>query len=176
MFSRHNRVMGLLYLTVDALLALASFGLAYEIRLHYATPSPLYPVSHYLWILPLSVGLWVSVGIVTGIYREIREEELRRAFFDPFKVAFIATTLLLAFLSALKFEYISRLLIALYAGMDVGAMIAFRLVGRWLSEPLRRAFAGIRYFLLVGSAPEALEIAQVIEANESRGMRLFALV
>ena len=176
MFSRHNRVMGLLYLTVDALLALASFGLAYGIRLHYVTPRPLFPLSYYFWILPLSVGLWVGVGIVTGLYREIREEELRRAFLDPLKVAFIATTLLLAFISALKFEYISRLLIALYAGLDLAAMVLFRLVGRWVSEPLRRAFAGIRHFLLVGSTPEAHEIAHVIEANESRGMRLFALV
>lgn len=176
MFSRHNRIIGLIYLAVDATLALASFGLAYWIRLHGVSPRPLYQLSNYFWIVPLCTGLWVGVGIVLGVYREIREEELRRAFLDPIKIGFIATTLLFAFTYAIKLEYISRLLLGLYATLDLVAMVLFRLAGRWLSEPLRRALAGLRHFLLVGDTPEAREIARMIEANESRGMRLFALV
>src|SRR5690348_12820265 len=176
MFSRHNRVIGLFYLAVDALLAFASFGLAYWIRLHGVSPRPLYEVSNYFWIIPLCPGLWIAVSIVLGVYREIREEDLSRAFIDPIKVGLIATTLLFAFTSALKLEYISRLLLVLYAALDLGAMISFRLAGRWFSDPLRRAFAGLRYFLLVGETREARDIAKLIEANESRGMRLFAFV
>lgn len=177
MFSRHNRVIGLFYLVVDAILALASFGGAYWIRLHgIISPRPLYPLSNYIWIVPLCIGVWVGVGIVLGAYREIREEELRRAFLDPARIGFIATTLLFAFTYALKLEYISRLLLGLYAALDLAAMVMFRLAGRWFSEPLRRTFAGLRHFLLVGDTREAREIAQLIEANESRGMRLFALV
>jgi exopolysaccharide biosynthesis polyprenyl glycosylphosphotransferase len=176
MVSRHNRVIGLFYLAADGLLAVASFALAHWIRSYLVTPRPLYPLSYYLWIVPLAIGLWMSVGIMAGIYHEIREEELRRAFADPIKVGFIATTLLFAFTSALKLIYISRLLLGFYAAIDLVAMIAFRLLGRRLSEPLRQTFAGLHYFLLVGSTPEALEIAHIIETNERRGMRLFALV
>ena len=176
MFSRHNRVMGLVYLAADTLLAAASFALAQWIRSYLVTPRPLYPLFHYLWIIPLAIGLWITVGIMAGIYREIREEELSRAFADPIKVVFIATTLLFAFTYALKLEYISRLLLGFYAAFDLGAMIIFRLIARRLSEPLRRTFAGLHYFLLVGSTPEALAIAHFIEANERRGMRLFGLV
>jgi exopolysaccharide biosynthesis polyprenyl glycosylphosphotransferase len=176
MFSRHNRIIGLFYLAIDALLALASFGLAYWIRLNAVSPRPLYQLSNYFWIVPLCAGLWVGVGIVLGIYREIREDELRRAFLDPIKIGFIATTLLFAITYALKLEYISRLLLVLYASFDLVAMFLFRLAGRWFSEPLRRAFAGLRHFLLVGDTREAGEIAQLIEANEGRGMRLFAMV
>jgi len=176
MFSRHNRIIGLIYLAVDAVLAFASFGLAYWIRLHGVSPRPLYQVSHYIWIVPLCPGLWISVSIVLGVYREIREEVLSRAFLDPVKIGFIATTLLFAFTYALKLEYISRLLLVLYAALDLIAMIVFRLAGRWFSDPLRRAVAGLRHFLLVGHTREAREIAKLIEANESRGMRLFAFV
>jgi exopolysaccharide biosynthesis polyprenyl glycosylphosphotransferase len=116
------------------------------------------------------------VSIVLGVYREIREEVLSRAFLDPVKIGFIATTLLFAFTYALKLEYISRLLLVLYAALDLIAMIVFRLAGRWFSDPLRRAVAGLRHFLLVGHTREAREIAKLIEANESRGMRLFAFV
>ncbi len=173
MFSRHNRMIGALYLLADAVLAFASFGLAHWIRSRVVAPRPLYPLSNYLWIVPLAVGLWMGVGLAAGIYREIREEDLRRAFADPAKVGLIATTLLFAVTFAFKLEYISRLLLGFYVVLNLGAMVVFRLLARRLGGPLRRAFGGFRHFLVVGNTPQAVEIARTIEANESRGMRLF---
>ena len=43
MFSRYNRIVGLLYLLADALLALTSFGLAYLLRSSASTPRPPLP-------------------------------------------------------------------------------------------------------------------------------------
>ena len=176
MFARHNRMMGGLYLLADLLLALGSFWLAHEIRSRLITPRPLYPLSHYPWIVPLAVGMWMAVGLVAGIYREVREEELRRAFADPLEVGLISTTLLFALTFAFKLEIISRLLLGLYAALDLAAMIGFRLVARRFAGPLRRSVAGMRSFLLVGDAPEVAEIARAIEAHESHGMRLFGFV
>jgi exopolysaccharide biosynthesis polyprenyl glycosylphosphotransferase len=176
MFARHNRMIGALYLVADVFLALASFWAAYEIRSHLVTPRPLYPLSLYPWIVPVALGIWVGVGLAAGIYREVREEELRRAFLDPLKVGLISTTLLFAVTFAFKLEIISRLLLGLYAAMDLVAMVVFRLVGRRWAGPLRRSVAGLRSFLLVGDAPEITEIARTIEANEPRGMRLFGFV
>ncbi len=175
MFSRHNRIIGALYLAVDVLLALASFGLAYRLRASIIVPRPLYPLSYYSGIVALAVGLWAAVGLVTGIYREIREEELGRAFRDPVQVAVLSTTLLFAITYALKLEYISRLLLGFYALFDLMLMTAWRLVGRALSGSLRRRL-GLRHFLLIGATPEAIEIARLIESNENRGIRLFGFV
>src|SRR5579863_9842036 len=172
MFSRHNRMIGALYMLADGALALASFWLAHWVRAHLAGLRPLYPAVYYLWIVPLLVALWVGAGLATGVYREIREEELRRAFLDPLKVGVIATTLLFALDFALKQEYISRLLLGFFALADLGAMILFRLVARRLAEPLRRRFSSFRNFLLVGATPEAMEIARTIERNHNRGMTL----
>lgn len=172
MFSRHNRIIGLLYLLADALSALASFALAYHVRSDFITPRPLYPLSNYLWFVPLIVGLWTTVGLAAGVYREIHEEELSRAFRDPLKVGLLSTTLLFALTYAFKLEYISRLLLGLYAAFDLVAMVAFRLAARWLGGPLRKSLAELRHFLLVGTSPEALEVARLIEANEDRGTRL----
>lgn len=173
MFSRHNRIIGVLYLLADALVALASFALAHWARSNLIAPRPLYPLSNYFWIVPLVVGLWVTVGLASGIYGEIREEELVRAFRDPVKVTLLSTMLLFALTFAFKLEYISRLLLGFYAAFDLVGMIAFRLVARRLGDPLRKRLAGLRHFLLVGTTREALEIARLIEANENRGMRLF---
>jgi exopolysaccharide biosynthesis polyprenyl glycosylphosphotransferase len=176
MFARHNRMIGVLYLFADLLLALVSFWVAYAVRARLASLRPLYPVSFYPGIIPLAAGIWIGVGVAAGIYREIREEELRRAFAEPLKVGLISTTLLFALTFAFIFEIISRLLLGIYAALDLVAMTSFRLAARRYAGPLRRAVAGFRNFLLVGDAPEIDEIARTLEAHESRGVRLFGFV
>lgn len=173
MFARRNRMRGALYALADVLLALASFALAHWLRSHLVTPRPFYPVSHYAWVIPLAVGILIVVGLVLGIYRETHEETLSRAFRDPLKASFISTALLFAVTFAIKFEFISRLLLGFYAVIDLVAMILFRLLAPLIAGPMRRTFAGFQTFLLVGNTPEALEIARTIEANEGRGMRVF---
>lgn len=167
-------MIGVLYLVADALLALGSFSLAHWLRRAVITPQPLYPLANYLWIVPVAIALWLAIGLMTGIYREIQEEKLLRAFWDPFKVAFFGTVLLFAFTFAFKLEFISRLLLGFYVLIDFFAMLAFRLIARNLGDPLRRVFGGYREFLVAGSGPQVAEIARAIEANEKRGMRLFA--
>src|ERR1043166_5893101 len=104
MFARHNRMISVLYVVMDALLALASFGAAHAARAHLPGLRGLYPAVYFLWIVPVVVMIWTGAGLALGIYREIREEDLRRAFLDPLKVAFISTILLFALISAFKAE------------------------------------------------------------------------
>jgi exopolysaccharide biosynthesis polyprenyl glycosylphosphotransferase len=169
-------MIGAFYLCVDTLLALTSFWAALEVRSYVVIPRPLYSVSNYAWIVPLCIGVWTVVSLLAGIYREIKEEELRRAFVDPLKVGFISTLLLFAATFAIKFQYVSRLLLVLYAATDLVAMTLFRLVARRFAGPLRRSLAGVRNFLLVGGGPEVIEVARTLEANESRGMRILGFV
>ena len=170
MFARHNRMIGLLYMLADALLALASFWAAQAIRARLPGVRPFFPAYDYLWIVPVAVALCITVGAVTGVYRDIREEDLRRAFTDPLKVAAISATALFAITFAFRFAYISRLLLALYTATDLAAMVLLRLVVRHLGGALRRSVGGYRHFLLVGNTPEAMEIARTIEAHEAHGM------
>jgi exopolysaccharide biosynthesis polyprenyl glycosylphosphotransferase len=176
MFARHNRLIGLLYLFADFLLVLASLGLAEVLRIQFPGVRQFFPIANYPWIVPLIVVLWIGVGLVAGIYREINEENLRRSFADPLKVAFAATVFLFAALSVVKFQYISRLLLGIYALIDLLMMICFRLAARAFAAPLRRSVSGLRNFLLVGGGLEMGEIARTLEANESRGMRLFGFI
>jgi exopolysaccharide biosynthesis polyprenyl glycosylphosphotransferase len=176
MFARHNRLVGLLYLFADFVLVLASFGLAHVLRSHLPAARHFFPISNYPWIVPLIIALWIGAGLAAGIYREVQEENLRRVFTDPFKVGLAATILLFAVISLVKFQYISRLLLGIYALIDFLMMICFRLVARAFATPLRRSVAGLRTFLLVGEGPEMADIAHTLEVNESRGMRLLGFV
>ncbi|MDE3179080.1 MAG: sugar transferase [Acidobacteriota bacterium] len=170
MFSRHNRMMGVLHALADALLALSSFWIAYWIRANLESLRLLYPVYFYLWIVPVVVVLWIGTGWVAGVYRDVHDGELRRAFLDPLKVFFFASLLLFAFTSVFKVEFISRALLGLYAAIDLLLMVAFRLAA--YRQNLGGALAGFRNFLLVGEINEVIPLAKEIEANESRGMRL----
>jgi exopolysaccharide biosynthesis polyprenyl glycosylphosphotransferase len=176
MFARHNRLIGIFFLVVDVLLALASFEVAIVIRSHLHEARPFYPLSNYPWFIPLTVLLWVGVGLAMGIYREVREEDLRRAFADSVKIGVASTVILFALTFALQLEYISRLALGIYALVDLMLMIAFRLMAWQFAEPLRRSVGGFRNFLLVGDGPEVAEIAQTLEKYETRGMRLFGFV
>ncbi len=176
MFARHNRLMGIFYLFMDFLLVLASLGLALILRAHFPGARQFFPVANYRWIVPLVAAIWIGAGAAAGIYRDIREEDPRRAFADPLKVGLVATVLLFAVISVIKFEYISRLLLGIYALVDLFLMISFRLVARAFAAPLRRSVSGLRNFLLVGGGPEMADIARTLETNETRGMRLFGFI
>jgi exopolysaccharide biosynthesis polyprenyl glycosylphosphotransferase len=176
MFARHNRLIGRLFLLSDFLLALASFALAREIRAHLPGEQPLYPLSHYPGIVPLTVLLWLAVGLMAGIYREIEEKDLRRVFGDPLKVSLVSIIVLFAVVFALRLEIVSRLLLGIYAVIDFLLMVVSRLLAWRFGAPLRRSVSGFRNFLLVGDGPDAAEIARTLEANESRGLRLFGFV
>jgi exopolysaccharide biosynthesis polyprenyl glycosylphosphotransferase len=179
MFSRHSRMIAALYTFGDALLVLVSFWLAHYARAHFFPALRiLYPAQFYLWIVPVILLIWIGVGLAAGIYREVREEGWRSILWDPVKVSLLSTLILFAFISAVKVEYISRLMIGLFALTDLAVMILFRLVARQLSGTLRRTFGSVVNFLIVGCTPEALEIAREIEANEAPGLKLagFALV
>ncbi len=176
MFARHNRLMGVIFLFADVLLALASFGLAHEIRSHLASVRPLYPLSNYPWIIPLTV---VIVGRRRGGGRNLprgprggfaprfrgspqgrprlHHPPLRRNFRPEFGIHQPPA------LGNLRVD-------GFPADDDVPT-------GGWrFAAPLRRSVAGFRHFLLVGDGPEVAEIARTLEANETRGMRLFGFV
>jgi len=176
MFTRHSRVMGIYYAGADLLLALISFGLAYELRAHLASIRPLFPLVNYPSVVALAIALWMAMGALAGIYREVHEEDLRRVFLDPFKVGLGSIIVLFAVVFALNLYYVSRLLLGFYALFDFLLMIAFRLAARQFAAPLRRTVAGFRNYLIVGEGPEVTEIARTLEAHASYGVRLSGFV
>ncbi len=179
MFSRQNRMLAVLYLVGDGLLALASYWFAYSARAHFFPHLRLFWFEpFYAWIAPLVPIMWVGVGLASGIYREIIEEDWRFVLWDPLKVCAICSLILFALTFAVKAEHISRLLMILFVATDFAAMIVFRLLARRFGGALHNALGGARNFLVVGNTPEALDIAREIESNEGRGLKLagFAVI
>ncbi|HEY6290092.1 MAG TPA: sugar transferase [Terriglobia bacterium] len=182
MFSRQNRMIASLYMVGDAVLALASYWLAYSARAHFFPHlGEFWNTPFYTWIVPFIPLIWITVGLAAGIYRDILEEDWRFILWNPVKVCAICSLILFALTFALRALYISRLLMSLFAAADFAAMVLFRLLVRNFGGALRDTFGSVRHFLIVAGTPgvpEAFEIAREIESNQGRGLKLagFALV
>src|SRR5579885_1763906 len=111
MFSRHNQMMGVLYALADGVLAVVSFGLAHSLRLSLVSLRPLYSVSYYFWIFPFVVALWLATGWATGLYRDVEEQDWRRALGGTLEVGVSATVVLFAFIFAFNVEFFSQFLL-----------------------------------------------------------------
>jgi exopolysaccharide biosynthesis polyprenyl glycosylphosphotransferase len=173
MFSRQNRLIASFYVAGDAALALASYWFAYSARAHlFPHLRQFWVTPFYLWLILLIPVVWVTVGLSTGVYRDILEEDWRFVFWNPLKVCVICALVLFALTFAARALYISRLLMVLFVCTDLAAMILFRIVVRNFGGALRDTFGSKRSFLIVGRTAEAFEIAREIEAHRARGLEL----
>jgi exopolysaccharide biosynthesis polyprenyl glycosylphosphotransferase len=120
----------------------------------------------------LIVVIWLGVGWSAGLYGQPSEEDLRQTLKRVVNVEVLSTLLLFAFIFVFNFQHVSRILVAFYAVTDLVLMVLLRVAverfgARW---PLR--VAGRHHFLIVGSSPDAIDIACALEANERRGVEL----
>ena len=172
MFSSQNRLLRALYVVLDGLIAVASFWIAEGIRSHIPWLRGLFPVYNYIWIIPLILLIWLSVGWASGLYTQALERPPLQVVPLLIKISIFSTLLLFAATFAIQYHYLSRSLLCIFAVIDLLAMTGLRaLTARW-NEPLHHALGGFRHFLLVGDTPQATEIAAAIEANEDRGLKL----
>src|SRR5579863_8430945 len=161
------------YVAADAVLALASYWFAYSARAHFFPHLRQFWVTpFYIWMVPLVPVIWITVGLSSGVYRDILEEDWRFVFWNPIKVSAICTLVLFALTYAVRALYISRPLMVLLVATDFVAMVLFRLFVRNFGGTLRDTFGSKRNFLIVGRTAEALEIAREIESHRARGLEL----
>lgn len=172
MFSRQDRMIGVLYALAEAFLALASFLAAHTLRAHWHGLRPLYPAIYYLWIVPLIPAIWVGTAWALGSYRDPLYQDFRRVLAVTLKVGVTATILIFALIQILKVQHVSRLLLLLFGALQSLAVLLFRWMAHRAGNRLGMALTGTRHYLLVGDTAEAVKIAQTIEANAQRGMLL----
>ena len=172
MFSSENRMLRALYMALDGLIAVSSFWAAHEVRSHLPWLRGLFPAYNYIWIVPLILFIWIGVGWANGLYTRALEARLLRVVPLLIKISIFSTLLLFAATFAIRYKYLSRSLLVIFAVFDLAGMIGLRILAAKWSEPLHRATGGYRHFLLVGNTPQAVAIAASIESNVVRGVKL----
>ncbi len=125
-----------------------------------------------LFIIPL----WAILFKVFRLYQTQRIESLFREIWRVFKALFIGNLLLASFIFLLKYYYISRPLVLLFALINFILMSIERVVLRLSLRSIRRIGYNYRTILLAGTNEGARKVAQVIEKNKHWGWNIAGFV
>jgi exopolysaccharide biosynthesis polyprenyl glycosylphosphotransferase len=184
MFKRRSQFLGFACGLQDLVLTALAFPVAYWLRAHvlsnlagrWLEHAAIYPLRDY-W--PLLIGIlivWPVAGYVTGIYREVELRDRRQVALDVAKLVAVGLVALNAGLYLFKAVYVSRSFVLTIGAVDFVLLMAGRWfllsAGSWLRDKLER----YHYFLIVGTGPEAHQLAALIEEGEALGLRLIGFV
>lgn len=189
MLKERARALAALVFTTDLLLTSAGFLLAWWTRavlLPAWMPGrfpAFYPLREYLPLLPLVLGIWGTLFVLTGLYRSHRTVPLA----DEARVLLRVGGLGLVFFALAIYAFrlddrvvgsdeISRLFVALVGAWTTFLLIAEKLAVRTLSRYVRSRGLNYRTVLIVGSNPGAIEIADSIRSHRYWGFRILGFV
>jgi exopolysaccharide biosynthesis polyprenyl glycosylphosphotransferase len=177
MFTRRARLLWLLLVFSDLILAALSFEVAYLLRsampgmrLFFLTPGTL------AGLLLTAALLWAAVGFPLGVYRGPVSFDPARILRRTVSQTFWFALLLATAIYLLKLGDVSRVFIALFVFLNFVLQAGYRLMAHKMREVLLRGFASHRYYLIVGTGPSAIEVARLIERNKDHGDRVIGFV
>jgi len=139
----------------------------------YAT---LFPFSWYLNLLLAVVPIWSITLYLTGLYRDWRGQGRWKETWGIFKAVLISSLFLGFILFALKYQFVSRIFILLFALFDFFFVIAARTSIRTIILFSNRKIERFRMILIVGTEERALNLAQNIEKHKDLGLRILGFV
>ena len=156
-------------LVTDVLALLASFLLAYELRVLLNEPlgRDVAPVSHYLWLLAMILPVWLGLLAVHGAYG-VRWTVRSRGLLAV-GVSLPGLMLLMAGLFLVKESEVNRSVLALFAAVSaLGLWTERGLVHAWLRRADREEH-GARVALVVGTVERAKRVIAALHQYPEAG-------
>lgn len=153
---------------VDILVTTIAFGTAFWLR-DYLMPvsEPLHLYSH-LFIVPLILALVTGTLTYFGGYRSPYETSLVAYVWSVLRAIVVTFGVLLAMLFFLQIEYVSRMVIVVFATLEFGMLVCVRmLVAAMLKAQVKSGRKRYRV-LIVGSRSRARELVEAL-CNEMFG-------
>lgn len=177
MFSRRSKVLGLGLALSDLAVTAIAFELAYILRQHLPDLRLFYlERSVLVGVLASVLAIWWLVGASLGIYRRPELFDAARIARDTLRQALLSTAVLMGWLYLLKLGHVSRLFILLFVSLNTFLLLAYRLSARSLRRLRRQELGGMRYYVIVGTGRDGIEVARLIEANEDLGTQVLTFV
>ncbi len=191
MVRRFNRLLIVLFVISDAILAMAAFLLGYVIRFNSSlipVPKGQPPLEQYVAVLPFVAAAVPIAYYVQGIYRLRRG----RSRVDDFFAVFVGT-ILAAVLGVVSTLYVqayyvpdelkdrgafevSQLVWALFVLLNVGLTYGSRTLVREALERRWRAGVGLRRVLVVGAGELGRLVADKVLEHQELGFRVVGFV
>lgn len=177
MFSSQHRKARLLFEFSDLLLTIAAFYVAYEVRSQITSLENYFfiPSSEQVLLVLFCLVTAVAIGRWLDVYEKLDSGQPVSILRDAFAQAIYLTLALLVFQYLLRLD-LSRPFLGFFAIFSGVFFSLFRLLSGPLIGWIRKKFGALRYILIVGSGPRAMQLAQTIESANDRGLRIKGFV
>jgi exopolysaccharide biosynthesis polyprenyl glycosylphosphotransferase len=169
--------------TTDLLLTTLAFLLAWWLRSHLGPvllpslfPTELYPLARYLGLLPLVLAIWTLLLVTREAYTSRRTVALASEVWQVVQVVGGGTLMLAAAGWLLRLDFMSRPFLMLFAILNLGFLVAEKVVLRLAARRVRRRGYNYRVALIVGINPRAEEVATMIADRPHWGLKLAGFV
>lgn len=190
MLKERARLLGASIFALDLALVSLAFFLAYWCRAYWlpqllpnTLTTPFYPLSAYLPLLPLVLGIWAVLLLTSGCYRSHRTVPLIEEAWDILKVCSSGLALLALIIYAFRLDdrllagdAFSRLWVALVGLLACLLLLTEKLALRTLSRYVRARGYNYRTVLIVGTNVGALDLADSIRMHRYWGFRILGFV
>jgi exopolysaccharide biosynthesis polyprenyl glycosylphosphotransferase len=134
----------------DASATTLCFLAAYAFREASIGGSPALPLGAYLALLPVTIPLWLFMLTAFGAYRAPLESPMSRMAFSVAIAVTVALMHLVVFVFALKLQFVSRMVLFVFAILDIAVLVAMRGLLCWR----HRRYPGLRRRILVAGTGE----------------------
>ena len=178
MIQRKHRIATLLYASVESVITLLSFLAAYIVRasLHSEYFGQLFPFRDYIVLLVVVIILWSLLFALIRTRKPDFSEDWIEVIQEVALTVFAGTVLIAAAIFVLKFDFISRPFIAIFAVLNFALLSSFRVYARTRLSQFASILDGDRHILIVGTNEKAGRIAQVLERSRDWGYQLDGVV
>ena len=183
MIKEQARLIAVVTVLLDLLVLILSFQTAYLVRDQVMTallpgffPHGLFELEAYLWMYAVILPAWVGLFLALRLYSSARLMTFRHLLVDLAKANAVGLGLVVAVAYLLKLQDLSRSFLILFGVVNLLFISAGRLLLRAVRRHYRRGGLVERHVLIVGTGPEALEFARLVERNSAWGLSLLGLI
>jgi exopolysaccharide biosynthesis polyprenyl glycosylphosphotransferase len=139
-------------------------------------PNRLFPYRSYLWMYAVVIPGWIGLFTAFRLYSTSRLMTFRRLLRDLLRANAVGLGLVVAVAYLLKFQDLSRSFLLLFGSANLLLLGSGRLLLRALLRRARLRGIAHRQVLVVGTGPEAVDLARLVQRQASWGLQFVGLI
>lgn len=178
MIRRKYRIATLIYASLESLVTLLSFLAAYLLRAHFPSGyfGQVFPFRSYVGVLIVVLVLWNILFALIRLRKQGLAQDWSEVVQEVSLTVFAGTVLIGAAIFVLKYEFISRPFIAIFAVVNFVFLCVFRVYAKAGVSQFTHLLDGERQALIVGTDDKAAQVAKALEEAYEWGYRLAGIV
>jgi exopolysaccharide biosynthesis polyprenyl glycosylphosphotransferase len=178
MIKKKDHIAYLTYSFIESVITSLSFLVAYWVRGQLPSSSfePLFPFSNYVGLLLVVILLWNLLFVLGRTGGKAATSGRVDVIKEVALTVLTGNVLIGAAIFILKYDFISRFFIVIFAAIDFVFLCLFRIYAKAGISRFRNLLNEDQNVLIVGTDEKAAHVAEVLEASRDWGYRLVGVV